>query len=250
MYSLFCKISNIYNFNTKNDFNKKEDINKNHPRPRFSTPGKFLKTQQRVQIMAFTLKLATIDCGNIEIIVNENVTLLREVRKCRTKQNSTYIDMTSIGHCKMTATQLRRFYAMWELINRHDGKKYNICWDIDLWQSRNYTLADIIPQPLLGHLKFKPDERPAIITDLAQQIPKISIDKIETNQHTKKYLDKIGYIYIQMLMDLINYCILLGDTNKLLLIIFYRVLYGMCRFAYILHFMANVDRNINFLVWD
>lgn len=167
--------------------------------------------------MAYTLKLAAVDCAEgefIEIKTNANVTTSEFINGILALDSSTScIDLTLGGHQNMTKTQLCRFYSIWEFLSSPEGEEYRTKCNVDYWQFRNFRADDCLEGPLKDYLKFTPEERPLIIEDLLK-VTLVSQEDIETNEHTKAFLEK-GYLSGELLKKLLNYANYIGDSKNM-----------------------------------
>jgi len=157
-----------------------------------------------------TIKVATTDCGDIEIQTTANIKTSEFIKGYLDVNgyDGEYIDYSLIGHQNLTANQVRRFYAVWEFLTSPAGQEYCERVNIDYWQYRNFRLDDCLDQPLKDAMKSTPEERAVVMADLARATT-ISYEELETNEHTKEFLDN-GYVSFQYVAELMNYSNFLG----------------------------------------
>ena len=160
--------------------------------------------------MPSIFKIATTDCGEIEITANVNIKSSNFISGYLSDMGLTeeYIDISQLGDNGLSATQARRFYTVWEFLCSDAGAEYRERANIDYWQYRNYRLDDCLDDPLKQAMKATPEERPLVLADLVRATT-VSAEELETNEHTKEFLEK-GYIGLQQVSELLKYADFLG----------------------------------------
>ena len=160
--------------------------------------------------MPSIFKIATTDCGEIEITANVNIKSSNFISGYLTDMGLTeeYIDIAQLGDNGLSATQARRFYTVWEYLCSDAGAEYRERANIDYWQYRNYRLDDCLDEPLKMAMKATPEERAGVMADLARATT-VPLAELETNEHTKEFLEK-GYIGLNLVAELIKYANFLG----------------------------------------
>jgi hypothetical protein len=156
--------------------------------------------------MPFTIKISTVDSGDIEIQTVANIKSSEFINGYITDTgfNGDYIDLTCMSRHELTEQQARRFYAIWDfLCGSEEGAKYLEMADRDYWQYRNFRVEKCLDAQLVSILKATPTEYEEIKKDLVFATT-VSYDDLETNEHTKAFLDN-GFISLKQIICLANY---------------------------------------------
>ena len=163
--------------------------------------------------MPSIFKIPTTNCGEIEITANVAINSSSFISGYLSDMGLTeeYIDITQLaqyGIVGLSATQVRRFFTIWEFLCSDAGVEYRERANIDYWQYRNYRLDDCLDEPLKLAMKATPEEHLLVLADLARATT-VPVGELETNEHTKEFLEK-GYIGLQLVVELLNYADFLG----------------------------------------
>jgi hypothetical protein len=157
--------------------------------------------------MSTTFKVATTDCDDIEITGNFNIKSSAFISGYLTNMGlpENYIDLTTIGHHNLTATQARRFYDIWNFVcATTEGSEYLLTSDIDYWKYRNYRLDDCLAKPISEALKIASDHEAEIVKQDTVNGTKVPYEELTSKEHIMQFLQK-GYISIGLIADLIRY---------------------------------------------
>jgi hypothetical protein len=170
--------------------------------------------------MSITFKIATTDCGDIEITSNANIKSSVFISGYITDMGLTedYIDLTAIGHHNLTAIQARRFYAIWNFLSgTEEGSEYMERANIQYWLYRNYRLDDCLDAPLREVLKTVSNHEVDVVKQDLVNNTIIQYGELYSNEYTKEFLEK-GYIGIGLTSDLVKYANFLGidSVNRML----------------------------------
>lgn len=160
--------------------------------------------------MPSIFKIATTDCGEIEITANVDIKSSNFISSYLSDMgmDDKYIDISQIVDNSLSEVQARRFYSVWEFLCSDAGVEYRERANIDYWQYRNFRLDDCLDEPLKVVMKATPEERQLVLADLVRATT-VSAGELETNEHTKEFLEK-GYIGLQLVSELIKYADILG----------------------------------------
>ena len=162
--------------------------------------------------MSTTFKIATTDCGNIEITCNATIKSSVFISGYLADMGLTeeYIDLTALGHHNLTAIQVRRFYMIWSFLSgTEEGHEYTERANIEYWQYRNYRLYDCLDEPLRDLLKTVSNHEVDVVKQDLVRCTIIPYGELYSNEYTAEFIEK-GYIGIGLTVGLFKYANFLG----------------------------------------